>query len=72
MAITVIQERILSGKVLTLSPMIWRLLVINRMKSNKGGVENPCTMPEYTNARMGLKPRKFRPTAIIVKATITA
>jgi hypothetical protein len=36
-----------------------RSLVINKIKSSSGGVEKPCTIPEYTRAFIGLKPRKL-------------
>ena len=51
-------------------PMIVRLLVINMINSNNGGVEKPWITPAKTSAFIGLKPKKFIPTATIVKAVI--
>ena len=69
-AAVVIQPRTFSHKVLVRTPMIFRLLVINMIINNNGGVEKPCTMPEKTSAFIGLKPRKFIPIASNVKPAI--
>jgi hypothetical protein len=71
-AAVVIEPRILIARPFTLSPMIVRLLVINMMSSNSGGVENPCTTPAQTSAFIGLKPRKFIATPITVKPMMEA
>src|SRR5688572_26775329 len=68
MATVVVQPSIFSQRLFTCSPMILRLLVISMMRRSKGGVENPCTIPDHTSAFMGLKPKKLRPMAMNVNA----
>jgi hypothetical protein len=41
------------------------------MRSIRGGVEKPCTMPARTRAFMGSIPKKLRPIAINVNTAIT-
>jgi hypothetical protein len=69
-AATVIQPRTFIAGLFTWSPMIRRLFVIGRISSSSGGVENPCTIPAYTSAYIGLKPRKFVAIASSVNPTI--
>src|SRR5215217_466858 len=61
-AITVIHSRKFVQRLFTRFPIRARLLVISRIKSKRGGVEKPCTIPDQTSAFLGLKPRKFRAT----------
>jgi hypothetical protein len=49
-----------------------RVLVISMINSSKGGAEKPCTKPDQTSARIGLKPRKFNAAATSVTAPVAA
>ena len=69
-ATTVIQPRTLVHRLFTRSPMMAGLLVMSRIRSRSGGVEKPWTIPDHTNAFMGLNPRKFSPAASTVKPEI--
>jgi len=71
-AAVVIQATKLRARLLTLSPMMRRLLVITTISNSSGGVEKPWITPAQTNARIGLRPRKFISTPISVKPMMAA
>src|SRR5689334_17957532 len=58
-ATVVVQPRMFVQRLLTRSPVILRSFVISMIKSSKGGVEKPCTMPDQTSAFIGPRPRKL-------------
>jgi hypothetical protein len=70
-AAVVVQPSSEMPRPLTAFPMIARLPVMRMIRNISGGVENPCTIPATTSARIGLKPKKFMHIAIAVNPAIS-
>lgn len=55
---TVAQPSPLTSRPLTRSPIMFGSFVISIIRNSSGGTEKPCTTPDQTKARIGLKPRQ--------------
>lgn len=70
--VVVAHPRTLVLRELTRAPITFLRLVRSIISTSSGGTEKPWTTPDQTSARMGLKPRKFMPTASVVTIAIIA
>ncbi len=71
-AIIVTHPSIFIARLFTRLPMMTRLLVMSMINNIRGGVENPCTIPDQTSTFMGFSPMKFMLTARRVNAIMEA